>query len=236
MANIKKLKNDLLAGGLSVILPISGAMTGIATASALASCKNPTGPKTEKPTDTTCKCTDTEHLYDASNPKCCDGTDCACRIYYGEVVGLTFGGNNVKVYKGEGVTADMAEWVTKLQDAFDDPSIDAGYRAGIVNKIKEIHITKGGIATCTYYDDQILELRENLPDFVVLSILADAATDSLNVTPRPVALNKQPANAARLANVNNFPTSRQLVAFNKSQRISRARIGQVARTARMRMI
>jgi hypothetical protein len=93
-----------------------------------------------------CECpAGTEHKYDEK--KRCKGTDCACRIYYGEFVGLTFNGENVKVYKGSTAVADdqVNATVIKFQTAFDKPENEGGQdnsqRSSIINKIKEIHIT-----------------------------------------------------------------------------------------------
>jgi hypothetical protein len=165
------LKNGLLAAGMFVIMPIAGVM-------ALVSCGNPVIPAEEN-----CDCVETEHLYDASAPKCCDDTNCACRIYYGEVVGLTFNGNNVKIYKKAGANLtpeQMAEAVEKFQEGFDGNSGLLG--SGILNDmISEINIFTGSIGYDRYsYDNNmVLDLNFNQIDYAGYYLL-DISDGSLS--------------------------------------------------------
>jgi hypothetical protein len=250
MTKKTNLKNGLLAAGMFVIMPIAGVI-------ALASCGNPVIPtdencdcaeqehdaacacgkdncdctiRTPVVPDPTCACpADKEHLYDASNPNCCEGTDCACRIYYGEVVGLTNGGKNVRIYKeaGANITDDqMAVAVANIQAGY-NALIGTGDENNLNDKITEIHIVES--RPFYYRDNNIVEFKYDVVDGFVTPRLMDIV-NGLNPI---ITFNKQPSNTIKLAKV---PTPRQLVAYEKSQRITRTRIGQVARTARTRMI
>jgi hypothetical protein len=165
--------------------------------------------------DPTCACqAGTEHKYDET---CCNGTDCACPVYYGEVVGLTFNGNNVKVYKKAGANIsdpDMLAAILKLQEGYNN-------NPGIINdKIKESHLTDNG--NYHYHLDLIFDLYYGKSATYMGNRLIGITNDNLN--PGDSAMINQ-NNSLKLAKV---PTLRQLVAFQRSQQITRARIGQVA--------
>jgi hypothetical protein len=150
MTKITSLRNTAAGIGLAAVMLFAGVMG--------ASCDNPEGSKTAV---AKCECpAGTEHLYDASNSKCCEGTDCACRIYYGEVKGLKFNSKDVKIYKKAGANLtpeQMAQAVENFQYGFD-------HNGGILpDLISEINIFTGSIGYDYYsYDNNmVLDLNFN---------------------------------------------------------------------------
>ena len=130
---------------LAVLITVMAVLPGCPTSSGGG------GGDDNTPLTNTCKCTTKEHKYDSvTNEKCCEGSDCKCRIYYGEITGLMNGTQTVRVYKEAGATitdAQMVDAVTKLQSGYNANSV------GIVNdKITEIHIFDG--SGNYYYDNQ----------------------------------------------------------------------------------
>jgi hypothetical protein len=129
--------------------------------------------------------------------------------------GLTFNGNNVKIYKKAGANltpAQMAEAVEKFQNGFDDNSGVLG--SGILNgMISEINIFTGSIGYDYYSYDNNMVLDLN---FNEIGAAGDYLVSvSMGLIPKGDFAMVKPSNNIRLANVNNFPTSRQLVAFQK---------------------
>ena len=124
------------------------------------------------------KCTcpaGTEYKYNAA--KCYAGTDCACRVYYGEVNGLTYNGRNVRVYKEAGAVitdAQMVEAVTKLQTGYNS---NGASHTQMNDKITAIHIIDD---RAYYYDTgKVLGVHYNKPDAAFGSYLVGISDNSI---------------------------------------------------------
>jgi hypothetical protein len=156
-----------------------------------------------------CECpAGTEHLYDASNPNCCDGADCACRIYYGEVVGLTNGGKNVRIYKegGSTLTDDQMKAAADNVIAGYNALIGTGYENNLNDKISEIYIFEIFEDRNYYYKgNNILGFKFDR----IIGYITQRLTTIANGNLTPTAFMNNQKNAIRLARV---PASRQLVA------------------------
>ena len=172
-----------------------------------------------------CKCAaGTEHMYDI---KCCEGSDCKCRTYYGEVTGLTNAGNTVRVYKEAGATitdAQMLDAVAKLQSGYDGNS---SYHSAMNDKITEIHIIDSGNY---YYDNsKVFGVHYSKADSYVGSILVDISDGS--TIPGSSAMLKQAGDAIKMANVK--APSKLFVAF---ERANNRRARSIVNNSRMNVM
>lgn len=188
--------------------------------------EQPTEPTPTQPTEPEklCECPEgSEHKYDAN--KCCDGKDCVCRVYYGEIVGLLNNGENVKVYKENGANITDDQMKTAIEN------LQIGY--GNLNGIGKDNINDK-IAEIRVIDDQMwyykignmFGIKFDSTNRFVKNALSSIANGDLQVS-----MNKQLNDAVKLAKVT-VPTPRQLVAFEKSQRTTRTNIRHIMATTR----
>ena len=208
---------------LAVLITVMAVLPGCPTSSGGG------GGDDNTPLTNTCKCTTKEHKYDSvTNEKCCEGSDCKCRIYYGEITGLMNGTQTVRVYKETGATITNEQMVAAIANLQAGYNANSGSHSAMNDKIKEIHIFDG--SDNYYYDNQkVFGINYIKGSGYMGSRLVEISNGG--ITEGTTSMLKQAGNAVKMANVKT--PSKLFVAF---ERANNRRARSIVNNSRMNVM